>query len=147
MATIRNHRPQLHSALGTAGLPERGLVFVTDATIGDGWEEVAAELTEAFLMSRQAGVAGVPIVYVVDGAALLGQSGTGPAMVACGLLSAARSAAIEGRKGGVGVNVLALEPDTEPQSVAVWCGRLLEGDGPTGELIRLGGAHLGKALP
>jgi hypothetical protein len=108
---------------------------------------VAAELTEAFGMSKQAAVAGVPIVYVVDGPALLGQSGTGPAMVACGLLSAARSAAIEGRKGGVAVNVLALEPDTEPSAVAIWCERLLEGDGPTGELIRLGGAHLGKALP
>ncbi|MGH8875548.1 MAG: hypothetical protein ACRDVM_09920, partial [Acidimicrobiia bacterium] len=83
------------------------------------------------------------VVYLVDGPDLLGQRGAGRAMVACGLLSGARTAAIE----GVAVNVVAVEEGTPPAVIAVWAGRLLERDGPTGELVRLGGSHLGKALP
>ena len=74
--------------------------------------------------------------------------GEGPprAMVACGLLSGARTAAIEGLKPGIPVNVLAVEDDTTPETVAMWVARLAEPGGPSGELVHLGSAHLGKAL-
>jgi len=87
------------------------------------------------------------VVYVVAGDDLLGRRGPGRAMVACGLLSAARTAAVEGARAGVPVNTLAVEADTPPATVAAWVARLLEPGGPTGELVRLGTAHLGKALP
>jgi hypothetical protein len=122
-------------------------VFVTDPVTGDDWPQVRAELTEAFLLSQRAARQGWPVVFAVDGDDLLGRNGPGRAMVACGLLSAARTFAMENRKAGIPVNVLALEPTTEPATVASWVELLLRPGGPQGELVRLGGDHLGKALP
>jgi hypothetical protein len=122
-------------------------VFVADPDLGDAWEEVATELTEAFDLTREAFVAREPVVYVVSGGDLLGRGGTGRAMVACGLLSGARSAALEGEKGELAVNVLAVDDGITAEVVGRWVARLLEGGGPSGELIWLGGSHLGKALP
>lgn len=126
--------------------PEAGVVFVA-APVTEDWESVLAELTEAFRLTRSAARAGAPVVYVVHHDDLLGRRGPGPAMVATGLLSAARTTAFEGRKAGTPVNVVAVEDATDPQVVASWAARLLGPGGPTGELLRLGGAHLGKALP
>lgn len=123
-----------------------GLVFAPD-DVGDEWEAVRVELLEAFRLTQQAFTAGSPICYLLHHDDLLGRRGPGRAMIATGLLSAARTAAIEGRKPGVVVNVLAVDDDTDPDAVARWVTRLLEGDGPTGELVRLGSSHLGKALP
>lgn len=123
-----------------------GVVFFAKR-VTDEWESVLSELTVAFEMTRHAFREETPVVYVIHQADLLGQRGPGPAMVATGLLSGARTAAIEGRKPGVPVNVLAIEGDEPPEVVGTWCRRLLESDGPTGELVRLGGDHLGKALP
>lgn len=123
-----------------------GLVFVPN-DVGDDWAEVRSELLEAFRLTQEAFTSGTPICYVVLHDDLLGRRGPGPAMVATGLLSAARTAAIEGRKPGVAVNVLAVNADTEPETLGRWVARLLEDDGLTGELIRLGSSHLGKALP
>jgi 3-oxoacyl-[acyl-carrier protein] reductase len=53
---------------------------------------------------------------------LLGRRGAGRAMVATGLLSAARTAAVELVKSGVPVNVLAVEDETDPSTVARWVG-------------------------
>ena len=55
----------------------------------------------------------------------------------------------EMRRAGVPVNVVATEEATPPAAVAAWVERLLTPGpgGPTGELVRLGGEHLGKALP
>lgn len=128
------------------GPAESGLVFAA-GEVGDGWEEVLAELTEAFHLSRSAAIAGAPVVYVVHNDDLLGRRGPGPAMVATGLLSAARTLAFEGRKAGVAANVLAIEADSAPESVARWALRLLEPDGPSGEVLHLGSLHVGKALP
>jgi hypothetical protein len=117
------------------------------AEIGDAWDEVLAELTEVFRSSRTAAQAGEPIVYVVRQDDLLGRRGAGNAMVATGLLSAARTAAIEGARKGWTANVVAYDEEADPTVVASWATRLLDADGVTGELVRVGPGHLGKALP
>ena len=69
-------------------------------------------------------------------------------MVATGLLSAARTAAIEGSRKGWTANVVAFDDEADPEYVKGWAERLAEGSfGVTGELIRIGSSHLGKALP
>jgi hypothetical protein len=139
----------LAAALGQVEGPAGTLVFVADPAVGDDWEAVLAEFEEAFALTREALAAGAPVVYVVDQRDLLGQRGVGAAMIATGLLSGARSAAFEMRRAGVPVNVLATEEATLPAAVAGWAARFAEAvpGGPTGELVRLGGDHVGKALP
>lgn len=116
--------------------------------IGDGWDEIKAELGRAFQMSRAAARAEENFVFVVHHDDLLGRRGPGNAMVATGLLSAARTAAIEGSRRGWSANVVAFDDDADPELVQRWAERLAEDpDGITGELIRIGSSHLGKALP
>ncbi len=117
------------------------------ADVGDDWSDVKAELTRAFQMSREAAQAGESFVYVVCQDDLLGRRGPGRAMVATGLLSAARTAAVEGARKGWVVNVVAYDQGTDPTEVRPWAEMLAESHGVTGELIRLGPGHLGKALP
>jgi hypothetical protein len=139
----------LASVLAGVGGPDGALVFAADPDIGDDWQDVLAQFREAFEATRRALAAGAPVVYVVDQRDLLGQRGPGAAMAATGLLSGARAAAFEMRKAGIPVNVVATEEATPPAAVAAWVALLLEPGpgGPTGELVRLGGEHLGKALP
>ena len=129
------------------GTTAQGLVFWADQTLGDEWEDVLDEMTEAFVLSREAARAGAPVVYVVESADLLGRRGAGKAMVATGILSAARDLAQETVRAGIPVNVLATDESTDPQVVASWIVRLLDRPGTTGELIRLGSTHLARALP
>lgn len=128
--------------------PGDATVFVAAGPeLGDDWEAVAHELGEAFEASRTAMRDGRAIVYVVAGEDLLGQRGPAAAMIACGLLSAARTAALEGAKAGIPVNVVAAFADASPSDVAAWVERLAADTGTTGELVRVGTGHLGKALP
>lgn len=116
--------------------------------VGDDWTEARSELERAFQMSRQAALNEESFVFVVHHDDLLGRRGPGNAMVATGLLSAARTAAIEGSRKGWTANVLAYDDDSDPDLVDGWAERLAEDShGVTGELIRLGSSHLGKALP
>jgi len=116
--------------------------------VGDEWLEVRAELVRAFEMSRAAAQKEESFVFVVHHDDLLGRRGSGNAMVATGLLSAARTAAIEGSRKGWTANVLAFDDDSDPILIDKWATRLAEdSEGVTGELIRLGSTHLGKALP
>jgi len=117
------------------------------AEVGDSWDEVLAELTRVFTSSRAAAQGGESIVYVVCQDDLLGRGGAGKAMVAAGLLSAARTAALEGSRNGWTANVVAYDEDADRSVVADWATRLLDSDGVTGELVRVGPGHLGKALP
>lgn len=130
-----------------SGTTARGLVFWADPTVGDNWEDVLDEMTEAFVLSREAARAGAPVVYVVDSADLLGRRGAGKAMVATGLLSAARDLAQETVRAGIPANVIAIDEHTDPDKAAMWIARLLDNPGTTGELIRLGSTHLARALP
>ena len=130
-----------------AGSTHQGLVFWADQTLGDDWEEVLDEMNEAFMLSREAARAGAPVVYVVHTADLLGRRGAGRAMVATGLLSAARDLAQETVRAGISANVLTTDDKGDPNTVATWVHRLLDCPGTTGELIRLGSTHLARALP
>jgi hypothetical protein len=116
--------------------------------VTDDWHEVRAELDRAFQMSRAAARNEESIVYVVHHDDLLGRRGPGNAMVATGLLSAARTAAIEGSRRGWTANVVAYDNSADPEQVEEWAERLAtSSSGVTGELIRIGPSHLGKALP
>lgn len=117
------------------------------AEVSDEWGEIRAELERAFRMSREAARAEESFVYVVHQDDLLGRHGAGNAMVACGLLSAARSAALEGARKGWTANVVAYEEGVTPEQVDRWVERMLDTADVTGELIRIGPSHLGKALP
>ena len=116
--------------------------------VGDDWGEVRTELERAFHMSREAAQNEESFVYVVHHDDLLGRRGAGNAMVATGLLSAARTAAIEGSGKGWTVNVVAYDDDSDFAVVDRWAERLAsDSEGVTGEVIRIGPSHLGKALP
>lgn len=116
--------------------------------VGDDWTEVRDELERAFSMSRTAAQNEESFVYAVHHDDLLGRRGPGNAMVAAGLLSAARTAAIEGSRKGWTANVVAFDNDSNPEMVDRWAERLAtDSDGVTGEVIRIGVSHLGKALP
>lgn len=138
--------PALIDALADLGLPEAGAVFDASSGVSD-WDEARAILLRVFASSQEAARAEAPIVYVVHGDDLLGRRGAPSAMVATGLLSAARTAAIELSRTGTPVNVVAVGDETAPAVTAVWVARLAERGGPTGELIRLDPSHLGKTLP
>ena len=115
--------------------------------VDDEWLSVSNALNEAFRFTQTAAIAGEHVVYLVHNDDLLGRRGAGAAMVACGLLSAARSAALEGVKNGWRINVLATEDNTDPGLLEAWLDALHRTGGPTGELVHLGPSHLGKALP
>ncbi len=115
--------------------------------VSDTWEDIHAELQRLFELSRAAAQAEESFVFVVHHDDLLGRRGAGNAMVATGLLSAARTAAIEGSRKGWTANVVAYDDAAGSDAAARWADRLLESDGVTGELIRVGSTHLGKALP
>ncbi len=116
--------------------------------VGDDWEEVRSELERAFQMSRRTARDEESIVYVVHHDDLLGRRGPGNAMVATGLLSAARTAAIEGSRKGWTANVVAYDEESDTGVVRSWAERLAtDSQGVTGEIIRIGASHLGKALP
>lgn len=138
--------PSLRHQLEGADLPASGLVFDATATVTD-WTGARDVLLSAFSASRESALAESPIVYIVHDDDLLGRRGAPSAMVATGLLSAARTAAIELSRKGAAVNVIAVGAETTPETVARWVAHLCDPDGPTGEVIRLDAAHLGKALP
>jgi len=115
--------------------------------VSDDWGEVLAALTRAFEASRAAAQSGDSIVYVVHNDDLLGRRGAGKAMLATGLLSAARTAALEGVREGWTVNVLAFSAGTDPETVVDWATHLVQSSDVTGEVLRIGPDHIGKTLP
>lgn len=115
--------------------------------VGDDWDDVLAELTRAFRLARDAAQREQSFVFVVCQDDLLGRRGPGNAMVATGLLSAARTAAIEGSRKGWTSNVVAYDDGMGRETVERWAEHLLSDGDVSGELIRIGTGHIGKALP
>jgi hypothetical protein len=115
--------------------------------VSDVWDDIETELTRVFELSRASAQSEESIVYVVTQDDLLGRRGPGNAMVATGLLSASRTAALEGTRKGWTSNVIAYDKDADEASVEAWSEKLLDSGGVTGELIRVGPGHIGKALP
>ena len=114
--------------------------------VPDDWPAVLAELTRAFLVSRRAAQDQESFVYIVRQDDLLGRSGSGNAIIACGLLSAARTAALEGARKGCTANVVAYDDESNRSAAEEWARRLLEAGDVNGELIRVGSGHIGKTL-
>ncbi|MGA7227234.1 MAG: hypothetical protein WBZ45_03365 [Acidimicrobiia bacterium] len=123
----------------------KGVVFWA-RDVGDDWVEISAELARAFEVSREAAQGGRSLVYVVHEDDLLGRRGPGNAMVATGLLSAARTAAIEGARKGWTINVIAFDEGAAMSEAEEWSNRLILSGAITGELLRIGPGHIGKAL-
>jgi hypothetical protein len=113
--------------------------------VDEEWASVLAELTRAFDATRSVARGEESIVYVVRQDDLLGRRGSGNAMVACGLLSAARTAALEGARKGWTANVVAFD-EAERSAAEGWAHRLLDDGSVNGELIRVGSGHIGKTL-
>ena len=113
--------------------------------VDEDWASVLAELTRAFEAARSVAQGEESIVYVVRQDDLLGRRGAGNAMVACGLLSAARTAALEGARKGWTANVVAFD-EAERSVVEGWAHRLLDDGSVNGELLRVGSGHIGKTL-
>ncbi len=125
--------------------PERGLIFWARPGLKT-WDDARIELIDAFERSREAARNEHSFVYIVTNDALLGRVGPANAMVAAGLLSGARTAAIEGVKKGWTANVIAYDDGNEPAGIIMRAAALL-GDGlVTGELVHIGFGHIGKAL-
>lgn len=143
------NRIRTRKALADALEPGLDAAVFETRPVSDEWDEIREELFQLFESSRSAVSEGVAIVYVVASEALLGRTGPGNAMVATGALSAARALAAETRKAGVPVNVIGARDDTPIEVLASWIKTLATcgPDGPTGELIQLGGTQIGKALP
>jgi hypothetical protein len=141
--------------MGEARIPEvigidppslsHGFLFWAETRI-DTWEEAKAELSLAFDGSRDSAQREESFVYIVANDALLGRTGGPSAMVAAGLLSAARTAAVEGWKKGWTANVVAYDADQVPTNVLERAVQLIEDGMISGELVHLGPGHIGKAL-
>jgi hypothetical protein len=122
-----------------------GYIFWMDE-IGDEWPEAKTELTSAFNGSRDAAQAGLSFVYIVRNDDLLGRNGPTRAMVASGLVSAARTAALEGASKSWTANVVAYDLAVEPAHVLERAKFVLGNGITTGEIIHMGPGHIGKAL-
>lgn len=115
---------------------------------GDDWETVAQEMAGAFRFAKEAATEERSFVFVVHADDLLGRRGPGRAMLATGLLSAARTAALEGWTKGWTANVVAWDGETgSREDVHGLAASLIERGTVTGEVIRFGAGHIGKALP
>jgi hypothetical protein len=143
----------LGAALADAGVesagpePGDGLVFMAEPPAGEGFAAIEAELLECYWLSRRAAAAGAPVVYVVAAAHLLGQGGVAGGILAGALLSGMRALAMEGAREGMRANVVAFGDPLDVPAVARWVAALLRDESVSGELVRLGAAHLGKVLP
>ena len=136
-------------ALARQGLtpaePEAGLVLSWEPP--QEWPAVEQALAETFRLTRRAAAAGAPVVYLVRQEDLRGWRGAPAAMLATGLVSGARALAMEGRRSGLTANVVAYGQDADPESVATWIVWLLRGAGVSGQVVEVGGGHLGKVVP
>lgn len=138
--------PRIPSLVGVATPDDlNGFIFWMDE-IGDQWSDAMAELTAAFNGSREAAKAEVSFAYVVRNDDLLGRNGPTQAMVAAGLVSAARTAALEGVSRRWTANVIAYDSGVEAAAIMERARFMLDNATTTGEVIHLGPGHIGKAL-
>jgi NAD(P)-dependent dehydrogenase (short-subunit alcohol dehydrogenase family) len=113
------------------------------AALGEDPGAVGRALTGAFVEVRAALEAGRPVAVVLDPGDLLGQGSPLDAAVATTLLGMVRTLAIEGRKPGWRVNVVAGGAD-DAAAIEETVTLLGESSSLTGQLLQVGGANLGK---
>lgn len=107
--------------------------------------EVAAYLRDAFVATQEAVAAGEPVVLCVDAPALLGQSSPEDSAVACGMLGLARAVAFEGGSKGWRVNVVAVDPEADPDEALLSLAATVPG--LTGQLLNTSSGSVGKIAP
>lgn len=134
-----------HSIGEIAGVDADGYLFWMEE-IGDDWTEVITELSEAFEVARERARSESSFIFVVRNDDLLGRNGAGRAMAAAGLVSAARTAALEGAGKDWTANVIAIDSAVVPDQVLAVARFVLASGATTGEVIHLGPGHIGKAL-
>jgi NAD(P)-dependent dehydrogenase (short-subunit alcohol dehydrogenase family) len=143
--------PDLADAFAAAGVtsaaPGSPTVISTPSGFDD-WPSTLAALEELFEAAKAAATEGSSVVFMVSSDALLGRTGALDAMAAVGVVSASRTMALEVRKQGATVNCVATNQQTPDAEATRWALHLLESgpDGPSGELVQLGGVQIGKAL-
>jgi hypothetical protein len=107
--------------------------------------DVGAQLHDAFLATQAAVAEGEAVVLCVDAPALLGQATPEDAAVACGLLGLARALAFEGGAKGWQVNVVAVDPGTEPGPELLAAATTVPG--LTGQVLNVSRGAVGKVVP
>lgn len=122
-----------------------GLVYWFGET-EPGWQGVRKVLRDAFQYTQRATQEQQPTVYILALQDLMGRQGPLSAMISAGLLSGARTAALELDRVRVPVNVLVYCADATWDDLAIWVLRLMEPMGPTGAIVHMGSDHIGKAL-
>jgi hypothetical protein len=119
--------------------------ILSQPVVGDDVARVNAELTDAFAAIREAVAAGRPVAVLLRDGDLLGQGDIADAALAGGLLGLVRAFALEGAKPGWRVNAVTHRGDEDAARAAA---AALDGIADlSGQLIRLGTAHLGKLTP
>jgi len=109
-------------------------------------DTVTEVLTAVFAEVKAAVLAERPVVVLVEDGDLLGQGDVVDASVAAGLLGLVRAFALEGAKPGWRVNAVSHRGEDDAaasRDAAEW----LAGSDLSGQLIRVGTAHLGKVWP
>lgn len=119
------------------------LVIEQQPTGGD-VDAVGRQLDEAFAAIKAAVDERSVVVLVCDGD-LLGQGDPCDAAVATALLGMVRALTQEGAKPGWQLNVVSHHDREGP--VTETCDRLASIPGLSGQLIRVGRAHIGKVMP
>jgi hypothetical protein len=109
-------------------------------------DAVSPVLTRAFGDVRKAVLAGRPVVLVLNDRDLLGQGTVIGAAVATGLLGLARAVALEGAKQGWRINLVTCSESVMEEALEdsiAWVGA----SPLSGQLLRVGTAHLGRVSP
>jgi hypothetical protein len=120
-----------------------GVIYDGLSAVGS-LDQLADELTSAFLVIRNAVDRGDAVVVVLADSDIQGVSSTAQAALAHGLLGLVRALAIEGRKPGWRINALSIAGEVSREQRASWIERLGAPDGASGALVRVGDEHLGK---
>lgn len=108
-------------------------------------EDVARQLAAAFSLARDAIDTGESVVLVVDGPDLLGQGTLTDAAVATGMLGLMRALTFEGGSKGWHVNLVAVDPGSEPDPALLDAAASIPG--LTGQVLNASTGHTGKIVP
>jgi hypothetical protein len=123
-----------------------GLVIGPAAELAN-WRDVEDELARIFELTREASIAGAPVLYVVDVDDLFGRGDACGAALAAGLLSGVRALAFEGQRAGQVANVVARSSSVGAQSVADVVRWVIHNRDLSGQVVVVGNEHLGALSP
>ena len=107
-------------------------------------DQLEDRLAGAFTSMLRALEDGEAVVVLVDDEDIQGVTGVAEAALAHGLLGLCRALAIEGRKAGWTIVMLASSAEVAAEERARWIRELGKPGAASGSLIRLGGAQLGR---